>query len=398
MTAQTSDYAPKLLLNPQRLRRLQRDRDRQTVRWLNFEDRVQSAADSPERGFELALYFAVTRDEKRGREAAEWALAHRCDRRQVALILDWCGDLMAEGERQQLTRTACDVKSGGEIEGIRDDFFSRVSGTGNAAPDRWKNLLSLLEAGDFADARSLYAACEYLSAVRLTQHVDLREEAPEFFSSLPLEFLLSLKPENAEHPDWMMHIAALALVSLDPNLPDGQYLQGWAMEPRQMIRKGPGVAYEFLWADPYLPAIAYQNLDPWVYDPAGRLFARTTWDADACWINISPGHYDQNNCPMQAGAPLRIDQYRGKNENWDMHRAQYGSLTMVNMVRPCVDIPRKNNNETIILWHIKPLQHLVISAAKPQIAAEADAAGMWRVPRNVEGKVCEDTRHVPQAP
>ena len=39
-----------------------------------------------------------------------------------------------------------------------------------------------------------------------------------------------------------------------------------------MIREGPGVAYEFFWADPYLPGVGYQNLDPWVYDrPGGSL-------------------------------------------------------------------------------------------------------------------------------
>jgi hypothetical protein len=47
--------SPRLLLTPQRLRRLQRDRARQTLRWQNFEARVQSVPDSPERGFELAL-------------------------------------------------------------------------------------------------------------------------------------------------------------------------------------------------------------------------------------------------------------------------------------------------------------------------------------------------------
>src|SRR5690242_1438062 len=84
--AQEEDHTPQLLLGPKLLRRLQRDRQRETVRWLNFEKRVQTAPDSPERGFELALYYAVTRDPQRGREAVQWALTHPCERRQTALV------------------------------------------------------------------------------------------------------------------------------------------------------------------------------------------------------------------------------------------------------------------------------------------------------------------------
>src|SRR5438270_2219228 len=61
ISAQTEP--PRLLLTPKRLKRLQRDRERQTERWINFEKRVNAVPDSPERGFELALYFAVTHDE-----------------------------------------------------------------------------------------------------------------------------------------------------------------------------------------------------------------------------------------------------------------------------------------------------------------------------------------------
>ena len=83
-TAESTDVAtPKLLLTPQRLRRLQRDRERQTVRWLNFENRVESVPESPERGFELALYYAVTHDEKQGREAVQWALTLSAQQTQV---------------------------------------------------------------------------------------------------------------------------------------------------------------------------------------------------------------------------------------------------------------------------------------------------------------------------
>ena len=64
---------PKLLLTSKLSKRLMRDRERNTPRWVNFENRVKSVPDSSERGFELALYFAITKDASRGHEAVAWA-------------------------------------------------------------------------------------------------------------------------------------------------------------------------------------------------------------------------------------------------------------------------------------------------------------------------------------
>ena len=149
---------------------------------------------------------------------------------------------------------------------------------------------------------TLYEMCEFLLAARSSTRNDLRNDEPQFFSHLPKEYLLSLKPEQVEHPDWMAHIAALALVSIDPNLENSQFLQGWAMEESQMLRDGPGVAYEFLWADPYLPGIAYQNMDPWTYDAAGSLFARANWDAKSCWMGCCAQRGSGNELRDLAGA------------------------------------------------------------------------------------------------
>ena len=59
--------ARQTLLTAQQLKRLGRDRERKTERWSNFQHRIDSAPDSPERGFELALYYAVTHDDQAGR-------------------------------------------------------------------------------------------------------------------------------------------------------------------------------------------------------------------------------------------------------------------------------------------------------------------------------------------
>jgi hypothetical protein len=335
-----------LLLTPQHLKRLQRDRQRQTVRWLNFETRVQSLPDSPQRGFELALYYAVTRDESRGREAIAWALTHPCDSRQTPQILDWTGDLISESERAKIP--ACRPALTPET------------------------LLASLQNGAFRNPQTLYTACEYVMTVRASQHTDLRESAPHFFSQLPVQFLLSLKPAQIDHPDWMTHIAALALVALDPNLEASQFLQAWAIEDRQMLRDGPGVAYEFLWADPYLPGVGYQNLDPWTYDAAGHLFARTNWDINACWIAISPHGVEEQNCPP----------------DWRDQPTRFGRLTLLPMTNRCEDLPAFEPNRSLLLWRLAPGQSVTFRDGKQQRSAQADPAGLLSISPTAQGKVC----------
>ncbi len=383
--AQTAEDTPHLLLTPQRLRRLKRDRTRQTVRWTNFENRVRTVPDSPERGFELALYYAVTGDRARGREAIEWALQHG-DRRQVALVLNWCGPLLSDDQRKQLTAhipTVAVFLNAPMLAIDRDSYFVSIA-TGQTPPAnteaQTKTFINDLQRGAFSDPTQLYAACEFLMAYRTAERVDLRESAVRFFSDLPTEFLLSLKPDKAEHPDWMTHIAALALIAVDPNLQGSQFLQGWAMEDRQMIREGPGVAYEFLWADPYLPGVGYQNLDPWVYDPdAGRLFARTDWSPEACWIGISNTGVEDEHCPS----------------NWQNTIAKFGHLSLVPMTAKCAELPERKGNDLAILWKLPPGQAVTFTAEKREHTAQADPSGMLRLGGNVKGKVClprEDKR------
>ncbi len=236
-----------------------------------------------------------------------------------------------------------------------------------------KAFVDELRDGAFTDPQQLYAACEFLMAYRRAERVDLRQDAARFFSDLPTEFLLSLKPDRVEHPDWMTHIAALGLVSVDPNLQGSQFLQGWAMEDRQMIREGPGVAYELLWADPYLPGVGYQNLDPWVYDPdAGRLFARSDWTPHACWVAISKAGIEEEHCAA----------------GWQRVTTNFGHLALIPLTAPCVELPPRKSNEFAIVWKLPPGQAVAFTADKDQHAAHADVAGMLQLGANIGGKVC----------
>ncbi len=372
-SAQNSDQMPRLLLSWQRLRRLKRDRQRQTVRWTNFENRVQSVPDSPQRGFELALFYAITGDDARGKEAWRWALAHPCERRQVALVLDWAGGLGSAEEKQRLGTGSCPSDQGQPERQLRDTLFmdiatGRVNELGEPVKEK---ILQPIEKSE-VDSAELYALCELLIAVRANFHEDVRGGAPDAFRQLPAELLLRLKPPQVDNPDWITHIAALALVAVDPDLQSAQFLQGWAMEDRQTVSDGPGVAYEFLWADPYLPGIGYQNLDPWVYQPAGRLFARTDWTNDACWISISAAGLHQEHCPP----------------GLDHRTSQFGHLTLIPATGPCTDIPRPKNNESVIIWELPARQKVLVTQGKTKHTAETDAAGMWLIGSELAGKAC----------
>ena len=358
-------HVPRLLLSAKLLRRLKRDRERETPRWVRFENRVKSVPDSPERGFELALYSVITADDARAKEALEWAAAHPCERRQHALIQDWVGNVPP---------ATCALP-----EPLRDQAFEQIAAGGDvsALAEAARNqFIPKLVAGGVTNSGDLYSLLELMTVLRANGETDIRGGASEFFRNLPLEFLLSLKPAQVEKPDWITHISALALVSLDPNLESSQFLQGWAMEDGQTLREGVGVAYELLWADPYLPGIAYQNRDPWLYDePGARLFARSDWTVNACWIEVSRTGVQQLNCPP----------------GWQEKPAAFGSMTLTPMAPKCLELPHRESRENVVVWKLtpgQPVEYRDKDTDKKEISSLADASGMWHPGTNVEGKVC----------
>ena len=140
-----------------------------------------------------------------------------------------------------------------------------------------------------------------------------------------------------------------------------------------MVREGSGVAYELLWADPYLPGVGYQNLDPWWFDDAnGRLLARTNWEPNACWIHITAKDVQQQNCPA----------------NWQTQTTSFGHLQLTPMTQGCTEVQRTAPNVTALLWKLKSNQRLKYTEEKKSLTTAADVSGFWRVPANVDGKVC----------
>src|SRR5689334_7609995 len=81
---------PRLLLGPQRLRLLKRERERQSMRWRQFEALIQGSAQIPEPGFALSLYSIIAGDAAAAKRAVNWALGPGNDLRQMAFVYDWC--------------------------------------------------------------------------------------------------------------------------------------------------------------------------------------------------------------------------------------------------------------------------------------------------------------------
>src|SRR5688572_19176845 len=76
---------PRLLLTPQRLKLLKRERERQSQRWVQFETLVAGKAAFSEPGLAYALYHQITGDATAARTASNAAK----DARLLAIAYDW---------------------------------------------------------------------------------------------------------------------------------------------------------------------------------------------------------------------------------------------------------------------------------------------------------------------
>jgi hypothetical protein len=84
--------------------------------------------------------------------------------------------------------------------------------------------------------------------------------------------------------------AGLALVAFDTNAIENQFVQGWLMQDRFLLRGAFGSPYEFLWANPYQPGLSYAHLPLVFHDPrSGDVFIRSSWEEDAEWFGLFQG-------------------------------------------------------------------------------------------------------------
>lgn len=333
-----SSEHPRLFLRPARLRLLRRERERASLRWEQFQTLMAGNAAMPEPGFAFALYYQIAGDKDAGRKAIAWALGPEADLRQMALVFDWCYDLMSAAERRNFaarlekneTTALPDPGAPASVPTMRsltladialfDEVPNQPSVTNPVAPQRelqqiihswWERaVVPAIQAGGNPIRRDdAYAFYELLHAVQDNIKIDLRENAAAFFKDFPIEHLLSYYPAPYQAPENDYYIGAertpgepdlklaalsraaeLAMVAYDPNAPETQVLQGWLMHDKYLMRSAFGAPYEFLWANPYQPGLSYYHVPLVFYAPErARLFIRSSWEDAAQWFGMFDG-------------------------------------------------------------------------------------------------------------
>jgi hypothetical protein len=331
---------PRLFLSSQRLRLLRRERERRTMRWLQFETLVQGGAPMPEPGFAYALFYQASHAESVGRKAVDWALSPKGgDLRQLALVFDWCQPLLSQAEQEalaaKLRARAGELEKDTSLPGRRSQTLAMAALAGHNSfranrffeklvKDWWRGEIApALKAGrDVIPRDDAFPLLEILHVVRDNLQIDLREDVPFWFKELPIYHLLSYYPasypaseneyripalKRLGEPDTRRALfsraAELAMVAFETNAPETQVLQGWLMHDRFLLRGPLGIPYEFLWANPYQPGLSYYHIPLVHHDPKfGRLFVRSSWEEDAVWL----GYWDGQLQIFQEGSPANL--------------------------------------------------------------------------------------------
>jgi hypothetical protein len=354
--------SPRLLLRPQRLRLLRRERERRSLRWDQFEILWTGNAPFPEPGWVQALRFQIADDKEAGIRAVAWALgpadvARLDDVRQMAIIADWCEPLISGDDKRQfmarLEGAVNDPRPVKTLAEARTKIFAAVAlagastGAQSAAgqktlekvfDDFWSRsfIASLRSATDTVSNADAYAMIEILHVVRDNLNFDLRNTFPAWFKQYPLLHLMAHYPapwpaaENEFRipadktiekagPDIrkaaLSRAAELAMVAYDANASSSQLLQGWVTNDRFLMRGTFGIPYEFLWANPYQPGLSYYHVPLAQHDEiGGQLFVRSSWEDDAEWLGFFDGQLQlfrdggvTQVDPATAREPLDID-------------------------------------------------------------------------------------------
>jgi len=277
----------------------------------------------PEQGLAWALYYQVAKNQPAGRKAVEWAIDDKhMDARQLALIFDWCAPLMTKSQSDKVAaklEKSLAVGATGDVAKQNGRALAAIA-LADRLPDQGDAVLKGIvrdwwRSGVVKNIRAIareqmYLLYEMMHAIRDNVKIDLRESAHEYFATLPTDHLVGHYPspfEAAENefrvpiyvrdgePDLKDAVysraAELAMVAFDNNAAESQYLQGWLMQDRFLMRGALGAVYEFLWANPYQPGLSYFQMPLVFHDAAsGHVFARSSWDEDATWIGFFDGH------------------------------------------------------------------------------------------------------------
>jgi hypothetical protein len=371
---------PRLMVNAQHLRLLKRERDRDSMRWRQFSLMVRAASEMPEPGFDLGLYYVVTGDDSIGKRVADWAVNSGTDLRQLAFAYDWCQTALGPARSKALAakiRKLLEERPAQTLAERRDRVLAAVAIADDAhleAPilkdtvEQWwrEQTVPALVGGKFVPGLDeLYALFELMHVVRDNLKIELRDDAPDYFRSLPTYQVLGNYPAPLDMPENQYRVpvyagsglpsvdrstiaraAGLASVAYDNNDLGNQFLQGWLIQDRYMLQGTLGAPYEFFWANPYQPGLSYFQLPVLFHDPAsGTLFVRSNWEDEAVWFGL----------------------YKGEAQLFDN-----GEITVLNKTPPASDEPKTVpiGDVTVVLGRL-PIKcpmpgDIVVIGLKPQ--------------------------------
>lgn len=320
---------PRLLINTRRLRLLRRERERKSIRWEQFQSLIAGKAEMPERGFAYALHYLSSEDTNSAKQAIQWALGPGNDLRQLALVFDWCFPVLTEGQQKLLAdKIAKGIEREAKLEtmaAVRNRVLAAI-----ALSDHLPNLpeatlrsvwtgwwMAKVVPGIRKDRNAMsltdsYALMEIMHAIRDNLTFDMRDNALAFFKDFPVHRVISCYPATFPAADNFYRIpqyaglgepdlgqaalsraADLSLVAFDTNALENQFLQGWLIQDRFIMRGAYGVPYEFLWANPYQPGLSYHHLPTYFHDPkSGLLFLRSDWEESATWLSYNRGNME----------------------------------------------------------------------------------------------------------
>ena len=125
--ASAQETGPHLLLTPRRLHRLKLDRQRQTDRWMNSSSALRARLILLSAGSTCPLLCGYE-EERAGRDAIAWAMAHSSELEQRLLVADWCTPLLSATDRETLASTGRPTNRAGSCSAARNFFSSRWCG------------------------------------------------------------------------------------------------------------------------------------------------------------------------------------------------------------------------------------------------------------------------------
>ncbi len=329
---------PRLFLDAGRLTRLQREIERNSLRWQTLTELVESGAPFPEKPLLDALLFRLQRNEQARQSALAWSRApaakgidNAAELRHAALVYDWLHDASDPQEQKALRNALANAletllpQANLDVGLIRSGLLAAIALAGDWKGSEpalaqllrvhWKaDVEAPLERGELVDdGAALIAVLEACHALRHNLDIDPWSRAPAVFRTLAETRLLSYYPFVIDTPQGrarrpavfrgdedraraqapLYRIAEMLLVAYEANSREFQFIQGWIRNDSYSLLLPPGALYEFLWVNPYLPGLPPQSAPLLAHDKLrGRLFGRSDWENDGFWMGYVEGRLE----------------------------------------------------------------------------------------------------------